>query len=257
MQLKPAQLLGVILAAGCVLLLAVEGLIWAGLIGGDIAPPEVSETGGPGAKVDLGDGFNLREEGDYNLIAERPLFQETRQPPIVDPPPEITKPCEETGTCPPVQTELDVSVGAIIITPQVKVAIIKDNKSKNEMRVKEGAPLEEDLSGWTLASIEPRKLIFDGGDAGNAEVELSVHKGALKGGAPPPRAVTQNTSNETSQSDNQPQDNAQLAGGPTEQEIRDRESRAEEIRRRVAERRAQLRAEAERRRQQQQERQKE
>lgn len=120
--------------------------------------------------------------------------------------------------------------------------------------------MEGDQGAWVLTSIEPRELVFEGGGSEPARVELKVYKKPLKGGAPAPRVATSRpgqsdrpaATNQEAMARNLAQAKAaedQAESGFTPpQTDEDRAAKAEEIRQRVAERRAQLRAEAARRR---------
>jgi len=109
------------------------------------------------------------------------------------------------------------------------------------MRVREGANLEGELADWVLASVEPRKLSFDGGNAGQVDLELQVNEQRI---AAPAKPINTSTDVEPAAATPSSDDDDEAS----------RAARAEEIRRRVAERREQLREEAARRRAERQER---
>ncbi|MDX1568910.1 MAG: hypothetical protein R3200_00375 [Xanthomonadales bacterium] len=239
--MKLSRLVGLILAGGCALLVLVALLLGAGVGTGIEADGDPSEFERPVADVDQSGGFRLEEFDErYAVIAEAPLFNEDRLPSRDEP---VVEESEAPGFGEPEPVPLNVVVKGIIITPEVKLAIVTDERSKETQRLKEGMPLEGEMGGWTLAEIEPRKLIFDSASQGRAEVDLQVHTKALAGGAAPARTNARTANEDASQ---EPAAENQQGAQPM-----DAEARAEEIRRRVAERRAQLRAEAERRRQEQ------
>ncbi len=236
------KLVGLILGAACGLLALIAAALFAGL-GSGVAPAPSGDAASerPVPDVDLASSFGLAEESAYAVIADRPVFNETREPEVDDA--EIVEtggvdPNDPTqsGEPPP---PLEVQVKGIILAPDVRLAIVTDPTSNETLRLREGMPLEGELAAWTLSEIQPRKLVFDGAGADQVEVELQVNTGALTGGP----AV----SNRTARSGPTEVGNEQAA--PAEE--MDAQARAEEIRRRVAERRAQLREEAERRRAQQ------
>lgn len=239
--MKPGQLAIVVLAGGCALL-ALSWVLLLGGVGQQIPPAEPLERSdwiGAGGIED--DEFALPPLETYAEVTARPLFNEDRKPTppgSQDPGPDDG----DNGDQDPV--ELNVTVTGIIITPEKKVAMVVDNATKEPLRLSEGMPLEGEQSAWTLTSIQPRKLVFDGGATGPQEVALETYTQALKGGAPTRARATQ-----VAVQAQATEEQTEVSQSPTED---DRAARAEEIRRRVAERRAQLREEAARRREEQQ-----
>ncbi|MEM9301837.1 MAG: hypothetical protein AAGE01_06985 [Pseudomonadota bacterium] len=238
--MKLSKLVGLVLGAGCALL-GLIGVVQVTGLGSRVSPASAEDaTAPPPPDLTLTTPFALAEEQNYAMIAERPLFNEDRKP---DPNAGVQGPedPENEGQGGPDEPlpPLEVDVKGIIIGPEVRVAIVTDPKSKSTQRLKEGMPLEGELAAWTLDEIQPRTLVFAGEGDETAEVTLEVHKGALAGG-PPVRARQTANDDEASEAGEPVQADSDAQGDP--------EARAEEIRRRVAERRAQLRAEAERRR---------
>ncbi|MDJ0655289.1 MAG: hypothetical protein QNJ40_14090 [Xanthomonadales bacterium] len=243
--MKPSQLLFLGLVGACVVLAGVAGLLFSGVGQGiDPLPPIERESqlaGGP-----LGDGdFNLPPIESYQEIKDRPLFNDDRKPVVEE---TVGGEDEEggDGTGGPEPVELNVTVTGIIITPEKKLAMVTNNETKESLRLQEGMNLDGAQANWTLATIEPRKLVFEGGGEGPAEAELATFTQALKGGAPAKPRPRANTSKPSGGSAG----NKTTTAGNTNKTAsdQDRAARAEEIRRRVAERRAQLREEAARRR---------
>lgn len=231
--MRLSKLIGFILAGGCLVLLALSGLLVSGLLTTMETTEDVSPV--PLASNDSAGVINTDPQSDaqgYGVIAQRPLFDPSREPRPPDVP--NTGPGGDDDDPPVAEAEpLDVSVNGIIITPDLRLAIVTDNKTNTRMRVREGMPLEEDMAAWTLDSVEPRKLTFTDGDKKRSVVEMNVDAEGAPAAAPatPPQA-----------------DNGQRRNDDTTEVEVARAEQAEEIRRRVAERRAQLRAEAERRR---------
>ncbi len=218
----------IVLASACGVLLLLAGLFASGW-NGDISPIDPAEPR-PIKIDDLGDGsnFDLGDVDDYQAIGDRPLFAESRRPP---PEVEVVIDDSDDNEVP----SLEVAIGGIIINGETKIALLTDKNTNTPMRVKEGANLEGDLADWVLASVEPRKLSFDGGSAGQVDLELEVSDRTIAAPAkPPPSTPVASAAAPNAQS-----------GGDADA---DRAARAEEIRRRVAERREQLREEAARRR---------
>ena len=137
---------------------------------------------------------------------------------------------------------LNATLTSVIITPKMKLAIVKDNNTGTSEVVRVGRPLPGEQNGWTLVEVSPRGATFEGQGLGRQALELAVNEAAAAGvkmtpvpaaeagkpGVPmvPPAAAAA-TSDAASQ------------------------AHAEEIRRRIEERRRQLREEAERMRSEQ------
>lgn len=164
---------------------------------------------------------------DYAVIGARPLFNADRLP----------LPDEaETGTEGEAEEEaaqpLDVTLTSVVLTKDVGIALLTDNKTKETQSVRVGGTLEGEQSGWKLAQLEPRRAIFEG-PTGRTEVELRVFDGS-GGQSPTPMGRTDETAGEGE---------AKPAEEPEEMTP---ETRAEMIRARIEERRRQMREEAER-----------
>lgn len=220
------RVLGVVVAAlGLCYLLLLFGL-GRGVPGpGQVEPDAVANVQLAEAQVEL------PQEGRFLAIAHRPLFSEDRraEPKTA---PQTEEPAAET----PPSAPLNVSLTGIIHTPSARIALVRDNSSGRSLNLREGAALPGDQGGWRVKRIEPRRVVFDesGADAGaegEAEGSETVVELAITGSAaaaapgmpppPPPPAAT---------------------NAPEEDEVA---RRAAEIRRRIEERRAQLRREAE------------
>jgi general secretion pathway protein N len=188
----------------------------------------------------------------YADVLVRPLFNESRQPEAL--------PDADVAATPATSAPLNVSVSGIIITRDARIALVTNNANQQTERIRVGQPLGGDQSAWTLAELKPRAAVFDGGSLGRQEIELTTDTtGAAPavsfqpqqadpaGGAQPaqgtatvlPGALSLPTPAAVAE-----QQGAQPApaGAPSE----------EEIRKRIEERRRQLREEAQRIMQQQQ-----
>ncbi len=268
MSMNPGKAVMFGLIGACGLVGGVIALVQSGIGQGiDSLDPEAKQV--PVVAGTVAEVSEMLPE-DYVVITDRPLFDDTRRPV------ERIETGVEEDVCPdgvstppecgqPPVVELDVTVKGIVITPSMKVAMITDNQTQETMRIKEGMPLEGNLGAWSVASIEPRRLTFSSEDGSDADMELEVHKKAMAPGkAPPPRTPVNLSRN--AQAQNQPvqaasepansslvqvTESTQQADPEDDAEAAARAARAEEIRRRVAERRAQLRQEAANRRQSQ------
>jgi general secretion pathway protein N len=183
----------------------------------------------------------------YADIGERTLFNPDRRP---LPPPRDEKAEAMAGADEGVADDspLDVALTSVILTPQLRIAIVTDNRSGKSQSLKPGDALEGEQSGWSLKELEPRKAVFaNGGQL--ASVDLRVFDGT--GGQAPVAAAAQ-PKDEAGQA----RDDGAAPAGANEQaeqaqdvakaEAMAPQERAEMIRRRIEERRRQMREEAER-----------
>src|SRR6056297_1635914 len=217
------NLLSVVLMAG-IGFLVLLGLA-AFLLFGRADVESIAPARAPDSIIDrpISQNPELAELDEYTTIIERPMFFADRQLPVI----EVAGAGEDEAEDEPEPVveveipELEATVAGIIITPETKLAMTGDK------------------SAWKIARIRPRGVEFET-DGGKTEaLELEVETAALRTGAPPRRQTAQ-----AGQASDQDAPAEQAGGEDAEDQAR---ARAEEIRRRVAERRAQLRAEAERR----------
>jgi general secretion pathway protein N len=184
--------------------------------------------------------FKLPSWGAYSVVLDRPIFNEDRKPtPVAEAAEGEGKEGEATAA------PLNATLTSIIITPQVKLAIVKDNTTGTSEVVKVGRPLPGEQNGWTLVEVTPRGATFEGQGLGRQALELAVNESSagvqkLDGSSKDPAAVPAMAG----KAEPQP------AGTPAESDAAS-QTRAEEIRRRIEERRRQLREEAERMRSEQ------
>ena len=233
-QRLPALLLAVV--ALWALLFAIAGL--AGLGGRYRLHPDDPGRVPALPALDLSQARSpLQPLETYADIGERPLFNADRRP---LPPPEDQ--AAEAAPAPPPSAPLDISVTSIIMTPDVRIAIVTDNRSGTSQSLRVGQALEGEQSGWKLTELAPRKAVFAGPD-GNSSVDLRVFNGAGGQSPTPPMA----------QAPGQPAEAGEGAVPAQEAKVEEPasepmspESRAEMIRRRIEERRRQMREEAER-----------
>lgn len=181
----------------------------------------------------------LEGVGSYAAIGDRPLFNFDRRP---LPATSATPDEGEGGAPPPPPPEFILT--SVIKSGDKQIAIVQHTPSGKSQTVAVGQPLQAELSGWTLVELAPRGAVFEGG-GGRKSFELRVFDGT--GGQPPtpvdaPPAQAQPTADGAAPvvgADGQPQPAA----------VDTPEARAEMIRRRIEERRRQMREEAERARQ--------
>lgn len=175
--------------------------------------------------------FKLDSWADYANVLAHPVFNETREPTPVE---AVVADAPVEPTAQPI----NVTLTSIIMTPKVKLAIVRDNNSGKSEVVKVGMSLEGEQSGWKLVEVRPRGAVFEGQGLGRQDLELFVasataSREATQMPAPTPVApgMTPTSSPVTTNANN-----TEAAS----------QTRAEEIRKRIEERRKQLREEAER-----------
>ncbi len=160
-----------------------------------------------------------------DVAATKPIFSTTREP-FVDEVEEITE-------APPVEIpELKAKITGIVITPENSYAMILDTTTNKRNSYKVGMPLDGDLGGWTITSIQSRKVTFISDDEKSQELELKVSDGT---GAR--RATKSRTDKKGAKAGNTAKPNKPLSR-------KDKKKNADEIRKKIAARRAQMRAEA-------------
>lgn len=235
------NLLTTLLAAGIGLIL-LGGLVMAVLMGrpdvGAIAP--LGSTDPAPVEVDVPD-TGLQEFETYSTILERPVFFSDRQLPVVE---VADAEAEEEDMSEEEDVEdvndLEAVVAGIIITPEMKLAMVADEQAGKTQVMREGMSLEGEQAAWKVETIEPRQVSFVSVDGRHTQLELKVNTAGLGRSQGSRRR-------ETTQADDDGEEQQAEPEQPSEQISEEARARAEEIRRRVAERRAQLRAEAERR----------
>ena len=107
----------------------------------------------------------------YAEAANRPLFYPDRKPARV-----------KVGNDADAQQPLNVVLTSIIITPTLRMAIVRDTASGKSLRVREGQPLEGGPAGWKLVAISRLQAVFESGQ-GRSTLDLRVFDGQ---GAEPP-----------------------------------------------------------------------
>lgn len=186
-------------------------------------------------------GTRLGPVTDYLEVGQRPLLTPDRRPAAV------TDSGEEDSA------PLDASLTSVLISGDVKLAILQDNTGGGNRRVHLGELL--DGTSWRLQSLEPRRAVLVG-PLGEKTLDLRVFDGrggaaptpVSKEGRPssPARSATPVTSANTNTSPASAVSGPQAPdkGESASQESSDQQAQVEAIRRRIEARRAQLRADA-------------
>ena len=161
-------------------------------------------------------------------INMRPMFSDNRTPFIE----EIV--ATEEGPVDLVVSELKAELTGVVITPKQSYAMILDTLTNQHDTYRVGMPLQGEQGGWTLNTIQSRKVVFVSDDDKTEELELAVFNGDLNSGAgkkAKPQLITKLTGSQADKED--PQDSR-----------KDNKKSADDIRKKIAERRAKMRADA-------------
>lgn len=189
----------------------------------------------------------LEGQGFYAEIADRPLFNFDRRPL----PPMRQQDTQVVEDAPP--ASFDLVLTSVLMSGDRQIAIVLHPPTGKSQSVQLGNELDSDLAGWRLVEIKPRSAIFEG-PGGRKSVDMRVFDGT--GGQPPtpvdvPPHMQASADGAEGATDAQvlsANQAAQQAGSPGAATDTP-EARAEMIRRRIEERRRQMREEAERARQ--------
>jgi general secretion pathway protein N len=183
----------------------------------------------------------LEPLSNYLEVGTRPLLMLDRRPGIVQ-----AAPGDNAAV------ELDVSLGSVLITSNLKMAIFRDNKDSSSRRVRLGDLIEG--TGWRLVQLDPRRAILEG-PTGQRSIDLLVFNG--KGGESPTAvAVAVSTASEnaaqsavsatavTAVQTTPSSGNVVATTTPSVNQSMTQEQQIEAIRQRIAARRAQMQADA-------------
>ena len=168
-------------------------------------------------------------------INEHPMFSTSRTPFI-----------EEIESTDEVAEDLSVSelkaeLTGVVITPEQSYAMILDTITNQKDTYKVGMPLQGEQGGWTLNAIQSRKVVFVSDDDKTEELELVVFSGSMSsnkpvtGGKNKPQLGNSQTSGQVKLESN---------NGKSQASNKDNKKNADDIRKKIAERRAKMRADA-------------
>lgn len=227
---------GKVLAAICGGLLALVlllALVWS------LPAPGLDEEGLPEDALESLELPVLAENEPidaYAVIAERPVFNEDRRPPLMlaeNEEEEEVEEDEEVGVP-------EVTLAGVVITPDVRMVTLRHKDHPESLIAFEGQPLEGNFGSWHVSRIDEREITLSSGDGKEVELKLEVNKSAMKipEAAREARAAEEAEVTESTE--------VAAADGDESEPL----SRAEEIRQRIAERREELRRAAEEQQQQ-------
>lgn len=180
------------------------------------------------ALPELGESPPIEE---FYVITERPLFNETRQPVLDE---GLAGDLLADGAGDAEDNPLDVELSGVVITPSLRLAMLRKKDAGRSLVAFEGKPIEGEFSSWQVSRIEAREVLLTSGSGEELQLKLKVHDEQI---APPQRAERKPAAREPGAAP------AESAAEPTIEE--QPMTRADEIRQRIAERREELRREAE------------
>ncbi len=192
----------------------------------DVAPLSLSEA-----------SVSLPDMSAYADVAQRPLFSDDRKPVSKDAAADQGNPDPEPEPVP--AAPLNVALTGIIHTPQFRAALLRDNTTGRDLSLQEQMPLPGEQGGWLVKSIEPRRVVFE--DTAN-QAETAVELAIGSAPAAPPPSSPPRRGRQAAAAGAAPEGGRASAVADNQDEVA---RRAAEIRRRIEERRAQLRREAE------------
>jgi len=241
MNARTARLITMSLAGVCGVMALAGVLAWMGAGRGYGWLPETEAPPVTGVGHIDTDAVVMPPDSEFAEVRQRPIFNEDRKPtPIVDDPPPVT-----TQVAP-----LNITLTGVVLTPEIKLAMVRDNAKNEAVSLRIGMPLPGEQQGWTLAEIRARSVVFKNPQDETSEVELEVAPGltvppsakptapaAANAAAPVPPPVPPPGGAPTT-----------VPGQPPGQPPADR---AAELQHRIEERRREMREQAEKLRQQQ------
>src|SRR5699024_10691848 len=190
------------------------------------------DTSTPQGQVD-GPETGLQEFSAYSAIIERPVLCSDHPLPLVEAPSEPEQLAEQEDEAEEI-SDLEAAVAGIVITPEMKLAMITDEQAGKTLVLREGMSLEGEQAAWKLDAIEPRQVSFVSVDGRRSELGLKVNTSGLKA----PVVAQQSRERAAAERSAAAEEEAEPVNRQPEASEEAR-ARAEEIRRRVAERRAQ------------------
>jgi general secretion pathway protein N len=233
MNMRGAKLSTVVLAGVCGVLVLLAFVMEAGFGRGYrwLAPDDNAALAAAG--IDR-EPFKLPPESAYAATDARPIFNDDRKPTPEAP--------DDKAEPPPPSVPLNISLTGIVLTPQLHMALIQDKSKNTTISLKEGMPMPGDQGGWTLTEIKKRSAIFKETSGDEVEVELSTAVASQK----PTNQPGKPGNRQAGQGGAKPLPPAATSGNAGNPQA------AEQLQRRIEERRKQMREEAERIKKQQQ-----
>ncbi|HSX61137.1 MAG TPA: type II secretion system protein N [Tahibacter sp.] len=234
MNARTARLITLSLAGACGVMALAGVLAWMGAGRGygwlpETEAPPVTGVG----RIDT-EAVVMPPDSEFAEVRQRPIFNDDRKPtPIVEDVKVVDAP-----TAP-----LNITLTGIILTPDVKLAMVRDNGKNEAVSLRVGMPLPGEQAGWTLTEIRSRSVVFKNPQDETSEVELEVAPGltvppSARAVPPPPPPGAAPAAPPT-------------GNAPTNVPGQPPPDRAAELQRRIEERRREMREQAEKLREQQ------
>lgn len=222
-----ANLLMVVI--GVLMLIAALQLFGWGKGTGDLEPEAFDVSSLPQLEQHDGDVKQTEPEDMIEQITMAPLFNLDRKPFVGDP--DVDK---EPEVVPEEAEPLKAQVTSIMILGDEKYAMVVDQVSKEKVTLTQGMPLPGEQGLWVVDQIEPRLVTFVSDGEEPVSLELEVFDGELNKNAKTGRK------NNNNRNKNQKNNKGEIKQADSSE----KKNSAEEIRRKIAERRAQMRANA-------------
>ena len=224
-----------------VLVAAIQMMGWGSSI--DAMSPDETAAALPAINLNNDGQANQEEIAKPNaeLMVQKDLFSTTRTAFI---PPEDEQVLGPDGepvddeVLPPAEP-LQARLTGIAITPEQSYVMIHDAVMNKSVRLTPGMPLEGEQGAWVVEEIQPRKVVFTADGQEPQELELEVYSQSLK-----PAGKGKNKNNRRNRDRNKNKNNNQANNNRNNNDKAQQKNSAEEIRKKIAERRAQMRAEA-------------
>jgi general secretion pathway protein N len=178
MNLRVSRGLTFGLACLAALMLLLVALFWFGVGRGYSWWPRDPQSESANNKKFANAQFRLGNWDNFAEVNTRPLFNEDRKP---------TPPMPSDGGGDQKSAkQLDLVLSGVIITPDIRMAMLKEKGKEKAMTVKEGGNLPGDWDAWSLAELKPRKAVFKNSAGDSETVELIPVATSQKSTPPPP-----------------------------------------------------------------------
>ncbi|WP_386067725.1 hypothetical protein ACFJIW_23685 [Tahibacter sp. UC22_41] len=240
MNARTARLITMSLAGACGVMALAGVLAWMGAGRGYGWLPETEAPPVTGVGHIDTDAVVMPPDSEFAEVRQRPIFNEDRKPtPIAEPVKD-----EIVQVVP-----LNITLTGVVLTPDVKLAMVRDNAKNEAVSLRIGMPLPGEQQGWTLAEIRSRSVVFKNPQDETSEVELEVAPGlTVPPSAKPTAPAAANAAPVPPPAPPPGGVPTTVPGQPPGQPPADR---AAELQHRIEERRREMREQAEKLRQQQ------
>lgn len=240
MNARTARLITMSLAGACGVMALAGVLAWMGAGRGYGWLPETEAPPVTGVGHIDTDAVVMPPDSEFAEVRQRPIFNEDRKPtPIVE-----DQKVEVAQVVP-----LNITLTGVVLTPEIKLAMVRDNAKNEAVSLRIGMPLPGEQQGWTLAEIRSRSVVFKNPQDETSEVELEVAPGlTVPPSAKPTAPAAANAAPVPPPAPPPGGVPTTVPGQPPGQPPADR---AAELQHRIEERRREMREQAEKLRQQQ------